>query len=167
MTFPLVILLVMISSSGAGMLGLLQLWQKKVRIQLTLDECAAKLALELRETQQELERLNLLVTAARAAQTPEAAIAAAALQEGLLLRWDLRRVVQLRQSQCPVPALHLPEFLKPLPWRRPSSDPLGPRPLVWEGGELRMHLARFGRKTHVSVRRQEGRWVASFRTGLD
>lgn len=167
MTFPMGILLVVISSTGIGMLGLLQLWQHKVGVQLTLDGCAAELGLELRDTQRELERLNLLITTARTAQAPQAAIAAAALQEGLIQRWNLRRIAQLGRRQCPVPVRRVPEFLRPLPWKRPPPDPLGPGPLIWEGPEVRIHLARFGRKTHVSVRKQEGRWVASFRTGFD
>ena len=167
MTVPLALLLVVISAAGTGMIGLIQLWQHKVSVQLALDHCSAELGIELRDTQREIERLNLLITAARAAQSPQAAIAAAGLQTALIQRWNLRRVTQLGRSQCPIPAMYLSDFLKPLPWKRPAPDPLGPGTLVWEGGEVRIHLARFGRKTHVSVRKNHGHWIASFRPGTD
>lgn len=168
MSFPLILLLLVISSGGAGMLGLLELWQHKVQIQLELDQCASDLGIELRKTQERIEKLNLVLLAGRAAGAPPATLEATVLlQEALLKRWDLRRTAQIARSQCPVDPVHLAEFIRPLEWRRPPRDPLGPAPLIWEGAEIRMRLARSGRRTHVAVRKENSAWIASFRPGAD
>ena len=180
MTLPLGLLALVFACAGSGLLGLMELWNQKVRTQLMLDGCASQLALKLRDTHRRLEDLNQEITVARgiaaaaiAAGDTEAALQASRAidvlvgqQELTLGDWEQTRARALASRDCPVDPSHPTDLLRPPAWFRPPRDPVGQNTLEWPSGtpsETRFFLAKGGRHTHASARKNLARqWIASF-----
>ena len=126
-----------------GRWGILRHWRFLAETQLRLDRCTQVEALELKATQRLIERTNLGIHATRALilagvlEPPAAAAARAALealvlrQDAALLAWKARQLAWLLPGHCGSSEdLRLP--LPGLDWTRPSPDPFGPMPLLWE-----------------------------------
>ena len=140
-TVPLMLACIILTLSGLGTWGVLRHWRFVAETQVRLDRCTREAALELKATQQLIERTNAGIHAARLLilvnmpDPPALAAARTALavlvlrQDAALLAWKGRRVAWLLPTHCGDPGdLRLP--LPELDWTRPPPDPVGPQPLA-------------------------------------
>lgn len=167
-----------IAAAALGLLFALHRHHRLTRLQLELDACAGRAALELRATQRAIEGANRRMRAERAAAAattvllpPAAAalkstlMAEAALQDLRRRGWELRRLSWLAGAGCGTGAAPLP--LPALAWHRPPPDSLGPRPLLWRPGAGRRlgivlrHRYR-GSAAVVEDRSKGGDWRAQW-----
>jgi hypothetical protein len=160
--------------------GIAQHWTRLVRVQLELDRCVGRAALEFRGHLDSLERSNqrlrvlrAAVGAALASGNPAAISAArgatsaqAGLQDLELLKWRHRQIRWILEAECRSrpPAPGLPD----LPFRRPPRDLWGETPLEWDAESPRrfsLIATRAGRQARAFVVGQKGSpaWAASWR----
>lgn len=175
LSLPMTLLVGTLALAALGLLGLQEGWRSQAKLQLTLDQCAAELALDVAKINQRVESLNAQIRATRLAraaalgsgQAPVAAATATALQSLVLLQ-DAQRAFWIKlegrwilKGDCP---LQMPA-LGALPWFRPLPDALGARPLEWPPTRQKEFVIVFKkkrRKSHASIRTIESKWVASF-----
>jgi len=165
-TLPLLILSVLLTSGALSSLGYSILWKSKVALQLRLDECVENTSLELEKIQNGIEASNLRMqierAAAAAAAIPTAGaslesvkpilIAEQALQEILRMKWRTRQLTWITRQGCSGKRdLFLP--LPNLKWWRPPEDPIGARPLEWEGEKKSGLLIRLWKSNRLSQSR--------------
>lgn len=154
-------------------------WTRQVRVQLELDRCVGRAALEFRGHLGSLERSNerlrvlrAAVAAALASGSPAAISAARAatsaqakLQDLELLKWRHRQMRWNLEAECR-PRM-LDAGLPDLPFRRPPRDLLGESPLDWDKRRPRrfsIAAARAGRQARAFVFGRTGtEWSASWR----
>lgn len=158
-------------------------WKSKVALQLRLDECVENTSLELEKIQNQIEASNLRMrierAAAAAAAIPSAGaslesvkpilIAEQALQEILRMKWRTRQLTWIARQGCSGKRdLFLP--LPNLKWWRPPDDPVGARPLEWEGEkksglEIRLWKSNRFSQSRVGFGGKDGngnRWQANW-----
>ena len=142
LVMPLGLALVFLGLMALGTLGLMRNWRKLTEVQLRLDRCVGKVAMELRNEQNSIESANRRMEMLRVAIPPAAiypAVAAALqralelqalLEEVTLRRWQARRIAWMLERGCD----HSRDFPRPLPampWIHDPPDPVGARPLRW------------------------------------
>jgi hypothetical protein len=179
MSLPLAFTLVAICGATFGTFLYFEAVKRAVRIQLEIDECAGRAALDLRDHQNRIESGNRRIRALRAsiagatALAPEALTALkaslkaeVAIQEGVLARW---KYLAVSWSTMGAPCgKHRDRGLLPAPpWGRSPPDPIGERPLEWTGigrKQLLIRMMHVPRRTTVRVRENENenRWMAEW-----
>jgi hypothetical protein len=145
-TLPLLFLSVVLVGAMLACLSISMLWRAKAALQIRLDACVEKTALELESIQSAIEagnsRMRIERAAAVAAAIPTAGgslraakavlTAEMVFQETLRAKWRLRQTSWIFRRGCdgkrdaflPLPGLE---------WWRPPEDPVGPMPLEWKG----------------------------------
>jgi hypothetical protein len=154
-----------------------QHWTRKVRIQLEIDRCAGRAALELRDHLGSLERSNQTLRALRAAVAASlasgnpgaisaaraATTASARLQDLEILSWKQRQIRWILEPEC---RSSPPGGLPDLPFRRPPPDLWGDQLLQWRTDVPRQFSIRVRRNGRHSVSfvfsRADERWTASW-----
>lgn len=169
---PLLLLaLLAITLAGFGIWGLMRRWRHLAETQLRLDRCAGQEALAMRDFLNGLDAANHRIRELRAAVAtagavaPEAATLAraairaeAARQDLAILGWRARSARWWLKQGCGGRgdrALPLPEP----GLSRPPPDPLGQRPLEWDGGapgRFRIQLAHPPRAAAASIETKGG-----------
>jgi hypothetical protein len=167
-----------IAAAAFGLLFALHRHHRLTRLQLELDTCAGRAALELRATQRAIEGANRRMRAERAAAAattvllpPAAAALKAALTAEVALQdlrrqsWELRRLSWLAAAGCGTGAA--PPPLPALAWHRPPPDSLGPRPLEWRPGagrrlKITLRHRHRGSAAVVEDRSKGGDWRAQW-----
>jgi hypothetical protein len=140
---PLLLLTTLVAVTGFGIWGVMRSWKKQAEIQLRLDECVGKKALELRSMLGTLTSSNTRMkwirrsAAVAAFLSPEALeaiqaelIAEVALQEGLRLKWRAEGVTAALGRSCNGLRV-LPIRYPVLEWARLPPDPIGPQAFEW------------------------------------
>jgi hypothetical protein len=186
-TFPLLLLVVVLTGAMLACLSIGLLWRRKVKLQLRLDACVEKTALELESIQTQIESANRRMRIERAAAlaaagpTAGASLRAAKVvltaemvyQEVLRAKWRARQALWIAQRGCDRKS----DAFLPLPsleWWRPPEDPVGPSALEWQGskeGGLAIRLwngnrfsaARVAVGTNTLERKWRARWIAPLR----
>ncbi len=161
-----------------GCLAIAQHWTRTVRIQLEIDRCTGRAALELRNHLGSIERSNETLGVLRAAVAASlatgnpgaisaaraATTAAARLQDLELLSWKQRQLRWILGPECrsSPPATALPD----LPFRRPPPDLWGERLLQWQSPAPRrfsIRVRRNGRRSESFIfSGADERWSASW-----
>lgn len=177
-TAPFLILSVLLSSAAIASIGHAFIWKSKVALQLRLDECVEAASLELERIQNQIESSNLRMRIERAAAIAAAVPSAGAslkavkpillaeqtIQEVLRMKWRTRQATWILRQGCDGKKdLFLP--LPNLKWWRPPEDPVGTRPLEWEGEKESGLTIRLWKSNRYSTSRtnQNGRhWQANW-----
>ncbi len=159
LSLALLFVLSLLLVTGLGIWGFARHWRILAEIQLSIDRCVGRKALELSETQDGIiaanrEILALRISRGAATLLPaaipaiEAALAAEVLRQTIALAvWEARRVEWLMRGGCSgARGLAMP--LPSLSWVRDPPDALGPGVLRWTGAEN----AVFRLKLHHSPR---------------
>lgn len=150
---PLILLSVVLGGAGFSTLAYATLWRSKVGLQLRLDRCVEKVALDLVGIQNAIEASNLRMKVERAAAAAAAApslggsieaarpvlAAEVAFQESKRIQWLVRQARWIAERGCDRGS----DLFFPLPslkWTRPPEDTLGPRPLDWDGKNTRIEI---------------------------
>ncbi len=154
LSLPMAIALMAIAIAGMGIWGLLRHWRHQVELQLRLDRCVGKTALDLKRSllaiegeNAEIRRIRIALLALTLEPPAKAALESALLvevgrQETELALWEGRRLAWLARRGCdgrgdsPVP-------LPGQSWQRDPPDVNGPQPLRWTLG--------VGKKLHIEL----------------
>jgi hypothetical protein len=186
-TLPLLFLSTVLVGAMLACLSVGMLWRAKVKLQLRLDACVEKAALELESIQSAIEagntRMRIERAAAVAAAVPTAGASLRAakvvltaemvFQETLRAKWRLRQGKWILQRGCdgkqdaflPLPSLE---------WWRPPEDPIGPMALEWKGRKengLRIRLWNSNRFSSALVATNSApgakKWKAKWKNFLN
>jgi hypothetical protein len=183
-SFPLIVLVVVLTGAMLACLSIGLLWRRKVKLQLRLDACVEKTALELESIQTQIENANHRMQIERAAAiaaagpTAGASLRAAKVvltaemvyQEVLRTKWRARQALWIGQRGCDRKS----DAFLPLPgleWWRPPEDPVGPSALEWKGAKERglairlwngnrFSAARVAPDLKFSGKKWRAKWIA-------
>ncbi len=177
LSFPMSLILFVSLGSSATLITLFNHWKGQVRVQLELDECVGKTAHDLRDRMKSIERLNLAMTATRAALAvstiapPGRAALQATLQvealeqQRLILMWRIKQAAWLTRRGCPE-SRGLPMPYPDFPWIQDPPDSLGPRPLRLPSPDPRLRIGLKARNRSsfavVERRNEERKWTANW-----
>jgi len=141
---PLSIALSIITFTGLGLIGLERNLKNITELQLRLDRCVGKTAIEYKNTLTKIEKINKKIKVARIALAlsniePEAAMALSVYlkklifsQNLLITKWRAKNVLWLSNKLCKKNS-DLSGPMPTLPWVRDPPDMLGQKPLRWTG----------------------------------
>ncbi len=181
MHIPLIFGLMVSTITGASLLGLHIHWRHLVELQLRLDRCVAKTALQMRDLNSAIEAANLRMTALRVSIAAtslapsarvglEAALRAEAfIQQSRLNRWRAKQAWWALKRGCDGFSDDL-TLLPSLPWVTEPPDLLGPRPLHWPETEEHLFiikLSRASRRSAARVERDLDHWNAHWTRSSD
>ncbi|MBC7386434.1 MAG: hypothetical protein H7301_09790 [Cryobacterium sp.] len=164
-TIPFLVLSVILATSAISAIGYAVMWKSKMNLQLRLDSCAERTALELIKLQNLIEAANARMKIERATAAALAVpsggsslkvaqatlLAEKMIQDGFRNGWKIREASWILKRGCS----GLNDSFLPLPkmkWWRPPDDPIGPLPLEWSGGkDLTVRIWHSNRAVQVLV----------------